>query len=208
MQIAASDTAFPVRSKATSTRVKIAPESLRHEIDLLLNKTLQGDEKAFEMLFDQTYDMLCHLANAVIKSRMLAEEIVTDVFARLWTKRELLHIKGSGKSYLMVAVRNQALDYRRKYHRDHDMSELDRVSAVASPEADPLELAQFDELYQKVQKGIALLPTQCRAVFECSRLEGLKYKEIASKMGISIKTVETQVGRALKHLRTYVLESD
>jgi len=175
-----------------------------NNIDILLRRVLQSDELALERLFNNTYNILCHLANGIVHSRMLAEEVVTDVFAKLWNKRKTLEITGSAKSYLMVAVRNQALDYIRKYKKEKFNTDLDHIAYLPSEHLDPCALTEFEELYEKVQSGISQLPTQCQRIFKMSREEGMKYKEIADELGLSIKTVETQMGRALKSLRSHV----
>lgn len=171
---------------------------------LLMNRVLEGDEEAFEELFKIMYKGLCSLSYGILKSDEAAQEIVNDVFLKVWRKRNEIEIKGSVKSYLAVSVRNGSLDYLRKYKKHKLNEDIDHHDYLLSEASSPLDEVIYDEFFTKVQKAIAALPPQCQKIFRMSREEGLKYKEIATHLNLSIKTIETQMGRAMKSLRVNI----
>ena len=119
-------------------------------------------------------------------------------------EQKKINVKTSFRSYLFIAVRNQSFDYLRKTRK---VNYIDDTEAIRSKNVDhhsPLEETIFNEIYYNLEKAIENLPQQCRLIFRMSRDEGLRYKEIANQLNISIKTVETQMGRALKKLRKVI----
>jgi RNA polymerase sigma-70 factor (ECF subfamily) len=164
----------------------------------------QDDYKALEQLFKIYYKQLCIYALKYIRKPELCEEAVSDVFTRIWSNRKTILISCSIKSYLYISVRNQCIDLIRKRSLDTHLpvEELRYEAADASYAASAgIETAELAEV---LETGIANLSPQCKVIFKLSREEGMKYKDIADKLDISIKTVETQMGRALKSLRTHV----
>lgn len=156
-----------------------------------------NDPDTFESVFRSYYEQLAAFAFQYVPNTDLAEEIVQEVFSNLWAKSEGITIKTSIKSYLYGSVRNACLNHLKhlkvqKQHQEYEMQKSDFV------EIDFLEL---DELQQKIDEALSKLPTKCREIFELSRFEEMKYKEIATELNISIKTVESQMGRALKVMR-------
>jgi RNA polymerase sigma-70 factor (ECF subfamily) len=158
-----------------------------------------GDRAAFETAFREHYAPLVRFAEGMLRSREAGEDIVQDVLLNLWRQRESLQVEDSLKAYLYRAVRNRALNTIRN----------DRVRRQAVPHlileaphgtSGESELIE-GELETAARAAIADLPPRCREIFELSRFQGLRYSEIAERLGISIKTVETQMGRALKSLR-------
>ena len=163
------------------------------------NAWIQGDEKAFEALFRNYYPSLCQSANRLLNDPDEAEETVQNVFISLWEKRENMEIQVSVKSYLYRAVHNAALNRikHRKVRKQYEEEQLAMVS-----HAEPAShLSLENELERQIQDAIEGLPEQCRLVFKLSRFEELKYAEIAGRLGISVKTVENHMGKALKVLR-------
>jgi RNA polymerase sigma-70 factor (family 1) len=159
-----------------------------------------GDPSAFETLFHAYYAPLCSFAYRYLGARDLAEEIVQEVFLCIWERRESWDVRTSVRSYLLTSVRNAALSYlrhervvRRRQAEVRDSHE----SVAASPEACALEA----ETVVAVRQAIARLPDRCRLVFTLHREQGLTYTEVAEALGISPRTVEVQIGRALKSLR-------
>ncbi|SHJ55241.1 RNA polymerase sigma-70 factor, ECF subfamily [Tangfeifania diversioriginum] len=161
-------------------------------------KRLQnGDEKAFSELFDQYYSALCLFANKYLCDMDLSRSLVQQVFIDLWTKREKITVTSSVKSYLYTTVKNRCIDVFRKTKATTEISEsVENLNQI--PFRDLIEEA---ELNDRINASINQLPEKCREIFLLCRFEGLKYSEIAEKLGISIKTVEMQMGIALKKLR-------
>lgn len=157
-----------------------------------------GDKGAFEQVFKQYYQPLCNYAGPLLKDFDEAEEVVQNVFYTMWSKRESLEITTSLKAYLYRAVHNDCLNklkhlkVRAHYAADykHTQQEVDHSSSLVEK-----------ELSQQIQQAIDELPEQCGQVFRLSRFEHLKYQEIAERMGLSVKTVENHMGRALRLLR-------
>ncbi|HYC84648.1 MAG TPA: RNA polymerase sigma-70 factor, partial [Chryseosolibacter sp.] len=130
-------------------------------------------------------------------------EIVDDVFCNLWKNRKRIHITMSFRSYLLTSVRNKSLDCLRKIKHEK-MLVLDAAAGVACEQSVASETLFYEELHRQIDAAIQGLPPQCKTIFLMSRDQNLKYKEIAELLKISIKTVDTQMGRALKYLRKMV----
>jgi len=152
----------------------------------------------FKKLYRDHYANLCYFGQKYIRDREASEDIVHDVFVKLWEKRNTIDNDKSVKSYLFQAVNNRCLNYIRddkKFNKDYDQVLLFDGNAIESTQIEQ------EELESKILYTIESLPDRCREVFKLSRIEELKYKEIAEKMGISVKTVEVQMSKALKILR-------
>lgn len=162
-----------------------------------------GDEAAFDALFRTWYAPLVRYALGFAKGDLAAaEELVQNAFAKLWAQRETLDLQHSIKAYLYRMVHNQALNEIRS-QRTHERYKAHQTRQMADevepPKDDP-------ELGKRVLTVLEALPKQCRQVFELSRFEALKYREIADQLGISIKTVESHMGKALRVLRQELAE--
>ncbi len=157
-----------------------------------------GDREAFEALFRLHYRPLCGFAMGYLKDADRAEDLVQDLFFRLWLDRTKLNITTSVKAYLFASVRNRCLNAVKAGAKVRALNEEadDRLEEVERSED------EHAERIARVQAAIEALPTERRKVFKLSRYEGLKYHEIAERLGISVKTVENQMGSALKSLRT------
>jgi RNA polymerase sigma-70 factor (family 1) len=166
--------------------------------DLMERIIRSNDYSAFEMLFNTMYSPLCQFCLKFVRVREVAEELVSDVFYTIWKNRERIEVT-SHRSYLFAAVRNRGFDYLRKAKRT-SLCDLDEASHVAVDVPNSQEMMVESELNEFIRQQINSLPKQCRLIFQLSREQGLKYKEIATMLNISVKTVETQIGRALKHL--------
>lgn len=154
----------------------------------------------FESLFKTHYGELCAFANKYLEDLEASEEIVQDLFVRFWENREKQELTGSVRSYLFTSVKNACLNQLKhlkikQQYKEHNERELNsgRVSADEEFEA--------SELDQRIRRAIDSLPEGRRKIFILSRYDGLKYQEIADKLKISVKTVENQMGEALKFLR-------
>lgn len=156
-----------------------------------------GDRAAFEALFRLHYRPLCAFAVQYVKDTDKAEDLVQDLFFRLWLDRAKLAITTSLKAYLFASVRNRCLNEVKSAGRVRVLNEEADEHAMDEERSED----EHTERIARVQAAIELLPEERRKVFKLSRYEGLKYHEIAARLGISVKTVENQMGKALKSLR-------
>ncbi len=155
-----------------------------------------SDEKAFEILFRLYYQPLKSYATNIIEDNELAEGIVQEVFINLWENRNKLE-NTAPKAYLYQLVKNRALNKIR--HQKVKNKYTEEILHTENEWID--EELDHEDLVAKIYMSIDKLPAQCKKVFIMSRMHGLKHKEIAEDLNISIKTVKNQVGKALKILR-------
>jgi RNA polymerase sigma-70 factor (ECF subfamily) len=165
----------------------------------LLARLREGDEAAFDTIFRTWYEQLVALGDRMLRDRAAAEEIVQEVMLELWRRRDRLSTEGSAQAYLFTATRNRVLNYLR-HLRVRAKGEPFLLPDEAAPDrAD--SAAVESEIEAAIRGAITELPPRCREVFELSRIQGLKYSEIAQTLGVSVKAVEAQIGKALKLLR-------
>lgn len=165
----------------------------------------QGNERIFEVIFRKYYQNLCNYANSMLKEIDEAEEVVQNLFSGIWEKRAELEINISLKSYLYRAVHNHCLN-RIKHLKIREEYQQYANSYYESSYESVSQSVIKNELERKIEEAIDKLPEQCRLIFRLSRFEELKYHEIAEQLGISPKTVENQIGKALKILRVELAE--
>jgi RNA polymerase sigma-70 factor (ECF subfamily) len=172
------------------------------QIALLLSKR---DEAAFEQVFKTHYKNLHAYAFTILKDEDEAEEMVQQVFFKLWERSEHLSFSGSIAAYLYRAVHNESLNFikHQKVKAGHQLHVAYSMKNK-SEQAQPKMIRK--ELENKFRQALNELPEQCRTVFQLSRFEDMKYKEIADKLDISVKTVENHMGKALKLLRTKLVD--
>lgn len=168
------------------------------------NALVQGDQRVFGEFFRDHYARLCTFAHSFVKDPDEAEEVVQQVFIQLWEKRLHVDIQLSVQAYLFRAVRNSCLNKIR--HEQVRRAYADEQQALAAESPSASGLAFKNELQEQIYKAIEKLPEQCRLIFRLSRYEELKYAEIAEQLGISVKTVENQMGKALRILRNELQE--
>jgi RNA polymerase sigma-70 factor (ECF subfamily) len=158
-----------------------------------------GDESAFDAVFRAHYPRLVKIAEWVLGERAAAEEIAQEVMLELWRRRESLQVEQSFGAYLIRSTRNRALNHVR--HEKIVARELAAATLEAreAPGTDAEMLGV--ELEQVVREAVAALPERCREVFELSRVQGMRYVDIASLLEVSVKTVEKRMGQALSELR-------
>jgi RNA polymerase sigma-70 factor (ECF subfamily) len=164
----------------------------------LLSRLRVGNEDAFAALFREHYPVLVMNATRLLGERALAEEIAQDVMLELWRRRESLMLSGPVRAYLQQATRNRALN-RLRQARTAQRGEVYVRGPSESPMADAETIST--ELQAAAVQAIASLSEPQREVFEMNRTQGLTYNEIAELLGISVKSVEARMGRALKQLR-------
>ncbi|MCK0131650.1 RNA polymerase sigma-70 factor [Flavobacteriaceae bacterium F08102] len=166
----------------------------------LLKRFNAGDEAALRYLYDTYWEQLYVSAYNLVKNREVCEDILQDIFIKLWDKRGNIVIKTSLKAYLHTSVLYKVYDYFRKnkgvFHEEL-IEDFDRKIQYTTPESKLI----YEELVAHVNASIELLPPKCRAVFKLSREKQLSHKEIAAELNISVKSVESHITKALKHLR-------
>lgn len=177
------------------------------DIDQLLTRVLEHDDYiAFEKLFIFNYNPLRNFCKKIVRINEVAEELVSEVFLKIWSNRKHIVISSSPKSYLYTAVRNISFDHLRK-EKHSVLAGLEEAAMVPCDSSDPHRCSEYEELRGRIEKAVDRLPRQCKLVFRMSRDHGMKYNEIAEELQLSVKTIETQMGRALKSLRV-TLKSD
>ncbi|ETN96100.1 RNA polymerase sigma-70 factor [Zhouia amylolytica] len=175
-----------------------------------INLLKEGDIEAHELLYRLYYERLLYVANSYLNNKEDSEEIINDVFVKLWKRKNKLSIKSSLNAYLYRMTKNFCLDHLRKHKKR--LSKTDntlQLEAFVHFEAlSDTASTKFieEELGQQIQLAIAALPEKCREVFTKSKVQGLRYKEISEELDISIKTVENHMSKALKHMRLYLRE--
>jgi len=162
------------------------------------------DEKSIKKLYEQHYSYLCACVYKLIKDATTAEDIVQEVFMEIWKKKDRLKVNISIKAYLRRAAINKTLNHIRS--KKVIFEDEDKMVELGSKEHSTQSLLEGEELGIKIQLAIDGLPEKCRMVFALSRFEELSYKEIAAKLEISVKTVENQISKALKHLKKELAE--
>jgi RNA polymerase sigma-70 factor (ECF subfamily) len=164
----------------------------------------RGDQSAFQQVFDAWYIKLCQYAFTMVRDMDEAEDVVQSIFIKLWEKREELDIRQTIQSYLFKAVYHRCinvLEHRTIKLKYQDHETRDAFRQVQSPEVFP------QELEDNIKRAINTLPPQCRTIFTMSRFEEMRYAEIADKLKISVNTVENQISKALKILRSELKDS-
>lgn len=158
------------------------------------------DRKAFEHIFRTYYQDLCRFGVTYVKDMDVSEELVQQIFINIWERRYELSISTSMKSYLFTAVRNKSFNYLKlQLPKEYKKVDIDDVGFIDTSNKE--EDIVFEDLKEYVAKAIDTLPGKCKTIFNLSRNSGLTYKEIAEELDISVKTVENQIGIALKKLR-------
>ena len=152
-----------------------------------------------DQLFNEYYGDLCRKAFRILNNKVISEDIVQDVFLKLWENRKKIHIQTSLKAYLSRMVFNESISYLRKNKELIDFSDNIEIEDIHSNFTD--EKIDQNELKGIIDNAINKLPPACKTIFLLSRFDKLTYKQIAEKLDISIKTVENQMGKALKILR-------
>jgi len=151
----------------------------------------------FEASFREHYKMLCNVSYNIIRDRDKAEDIVQETYLKIWDKREEINITGNLKNYLYKAISNASISF---LESNRKLVRFDEVELNARSGADEDLVAQETKI--KIRKALDKLPARCKAIFILSRFEGMKYKEIAEYLDISVKTVEAQMSIALDRMRT------
>ena len=159
-----------------------------------------SDERAFESLYRQYFVRLYRFCFSIVHQKQPAEEIVHDVFMNCWKKKEPLSSIRNLEVYLYVAVKNLSLNYLRNDHFSHSVDIAERSNDFIQFQADPESLMVSAETVKKLVGAIEQLPPKCKLIFKLIKEDGLKYKDVATLLDLSVKTVEAQLVIALKKI--------
>jgi RNA polymerase sigma-70 factor (ECF subfamily) len=169
----------------------------------LIPLLLSGDEATFEIVYKHYLRPLHVYAISMLRDEDTAKGMVQNVFLKLWERRERLSLSGSLQAYLYGAVYNECLNNIR--HQKVKVNHQQYVTHTMK-ESEGEGGMELLDLKEKLQQALNELPEKCRTVFQMSRFEDLKYQEIADRLSISIKTVEAQMGKALRILRVKLVD--
>lgn len=172
---------------------------------ILLEKLTRNDQGAFTIIFTKYYTNLVRFSFGITRNADASEEIVQDVFLKLWESRNALEIHSSLKSFLLKSVQNRSIDSLRHSSITHKYASLVLDHPILS-ENDTENYILFSELENKFDHALSKIPAEYAEVFRMSRIEILSYHEIAGKLGISVRTVEVRIGKALSLLREELKE--
>lgn len=167
--------------------------------EIFIKKLKHGDEVAYKMLYEKYYQWLCNYVFKLCENKKLSEDIVQDMFMKFYVKRKSINIKTSLKNYLFTSCHNEFLQHLRKKKIKFD--DLDKIKwEVIANSMNPEENLK-EEKVKQLHLLIDELPPRCKEIFLKCKLEQFKYKDIAEELDISVKTVENQMSKALKHLK-------
>lgn len=169
------------------------------DTDTILKNIQKGDFQEFEKLFKDYYALLCRYALRFVKDTNQSEEIVQELFCQLWENRKTLKVHTSIKAYLYKATYFNSLQVLRKRGVKTQYEEY--IKNNKQENSLPIDSVEEKEIYNIVNRTLTNLPNRCSQIFKMSRFDGLKYHEIAEKLSISVKTVEANMGKALKAFR-------
>lgn len=165
----------------------------------------EGSTTVFEDVFKSHFKNLHAYACTIIKDDVMAEEMVQNVFYKIWERKAHLTIQTSLTAYLYRAVYHESLNYIK--HLKVKTAYQSYATARMNEQSDNAEKkVLLGELEERLRTALQELPEQCRTIFQMSRFEELKYQEIADRLGLSIKTVENQMGKALRLMRLKLID--
>lgn len=175
--------------------------------ELLIEGLKKGDESSYKYLYEHHYQVLCIIASEYTRDTFTAETIVSDVFFRIWQKRNALEITQSLRGYLIKAVRNSCLNYLDQTSRQEELkNRLQLIEDIKQANAENQSDNPFTKLIEKeldlkIENSLKALPPLTRQIFEMSRFQNMKYDEIATKIGLSVNAVKYHIKSALAYLR-------
>ncbi len=171
-----------------------------HIKGLLTAISLNDDQNSYRELFILLHSRLKQFAYSILKSREEAEELVSDLFIRIWQKRDQLPSIESPLLYFYTTAKNLALNRLNKQKRLQQFSSEDWLVQMDSIYFDPEKLMLTEEMIRQIKKAVNDLPLRCRLIFKLVKEDGLKYREVAELLHLSVKTIEAQMAIALRRL--------
>lgn len=167
----------------------------------VLQRIAGGDQLAFHQVYRCFHKKLFYFALAIVKTREAAEEIVEDVFIKLWRHRATITGIHNLRIYLYTAIKNTALNYVSKKARENITEPFDDIDIVLSEAAlSPEQILITSEIYKKICRAVEALPPRCKMIFKLIREDGLRYKEVAEILNISVNTIDAQMAIAVKRI--------
>ena len=192
-----------LKNNALKEAVIFAPGYLSRRMESTETGTTIAIEKDWQLQFEEVFKAhfksLHAYAYTIVKDDIMAEEMVQNVFYKLWEKKGQIEVTQSVTAYLYRSVYNESLNYLK--HLKVREAHQTYIKHQAADHNNAAEHIKLKDLKQNLDRALSELPEQCRTVFQMSRFEELKYQEIADRLGISIKTVENHMGKALRLLR-------
>lgn len=162
------------------------------------------DKRAFKELFRLYYTKLQRFAYAITRDAHLAEEVVADVFVNLWKNRTRLVEINNLTTYLYIATKNIAIRSSARLNRLQQLNIADIEIAAQNISHNPEEILLSRELLKQYEEAVMALPKKCRTIYRLAKQDGLRYKEIAAILNISVKTVDAQLAIAIRRITHYV----
>ncbi len=160
----------------------------------------EEDTRSFKALYKHYFAPLFRFSFIIVHAKEPAEEIVNDVFINLWRRRDQLYKIENPDVYFYVAVKNKSLDYLSKNHLKERIDIREVSESYLKFSMDPEKILITEELKERIENAVERLPSRCKLIFKMIREDGLKYREVASILNLSIKTVEAQMTIAVKKL--------
>ena len=178
-------------------------KNINDEERFIFQRMVEGDKGAFRFFFEKYYTDLCNFVNIYLNDPITTEDIVQDIYVYFWNKKENIRIETSVKSYLLKASKNKSLNYLRD-----EKARLVIQNKLAEESETSYEIPVISEdnhwLQEIVRMAVESLPEKCREIYILSKEKKLTYNEISNELGISVKTVENQMGNALKKMREFL----
>lgn len=172
--------------------------------EILIRKAFENNfDAGIESLFRWYYVPLCNHAIKYVSSKEIAEDIVSDMFCKLYLEKSVSHIKTSFRAYLFTWVRNRAFDYvKLEMSRSSSIENASLISNNCGEQPD--DITQFEDLYHDVERVVNAMPQRRRKIYVMHRIEGKKYAEISDELNISVKTVKEHMYQAIRQVREYL----
>ena len=167
-----------------------------------ISATAVSNKAIFEKLFFDYYHDLCNYAHTYLNDEMLAEDIVQSFFKELWEKGTFLTIKKNIKSYLYKSVRNDCLDHLKSKFAQTSFESFENIEIETDESG--FNHPDSEKLLKLIDEAIKQLPSKCQVIFRLSRFSEMKHKEIAEELKLSLKTVENQIGIAIKRIKEHI----
>lgn len=175
---------------------------MQEKLNQIATQLHQGDKNAISSLLDDYYTLFDNYAFRILGDRTISKEIVLDTFTNIWINRSKLSKVTDFRSYIYSSIRNGSIDYIRKFRRDNIESLADKYDSILEIKETPEDLVVTQQELTKINNAIDKLPPRCKEILYLVKEEKLKYKEVATILGISERTVENHVATAISRLAT------